>query len=220
MDTILAVGRRVRVFAPQGDVNLKIWTHMGNSEAQALFDLLPEGVKLFAADDYDWNADLSPWPAEKCFKGGIDFAGKGKAQLNWLNEAVAQLDPDDSAPRAILGYSLAGLFAVWAVAEGAPFQMAASVSGSLWYDGFVEYLRKNAAKFAGKRAYFSVGDKEAKTRNPRLCLVQECTEQAAKILEGAGAQTVFELNPGNHFVDSAKRCAKAVRCFHAVEWFI
>ncbi len=217
MEIRLFAGRRVRVFAPQGDVTLKIWTHMGDGEAQALFDLLPEGVKLFAVDDYDWNADLSPWPAEKCFKGGSDFAGNGKAQLKWLGEAVAQLDPDDSAPRAILGYSLAGLFAVWAVAEGAPFGMAASVSGSLWYDGFVEYLRANAAKFAGKRVYFSVGDKEAKTRNPRLCLVQECAEQAAQILEGAGADTAFELNAGNHFVDSAKRCAKAVCCLQAVK---
>ena len=48
--------------------------------------------------------------------------------------------------------------------------------------------------------YFSLGDKEAKTRNPVLKTVQENTEEIQAFYQGKGIDTVFQLNPGNHFV--------------------
>ncbi len=41
--------------------------------------------------------------------------------------------------RGIAGYSLAGLFALWAVYQTGLFDRAASVSGSLWFDGFLTF---------------------------------------------------------------------------------
>ena len=213
MKTIEIGGKRVHLFAPDGPVRLNIWTHMQKDEAAALSVQAGEGVALFAADDYDWNADLSPWPAKACFKGGDDFAGKAPERLKWLVQAVplaeAELPGVQNAPRALLGYSLAGLFAVWAMGECDVFGCAASVSGSLWYDGFLGHLQERAACFAGKAVYLSLGDREAKTRNPRLACVQEAAEAARDVLSAAGARCVFELNPGNHFHDPTGRCARA-----------
>lgn len=212
MRTIVIGGKRVHIFLPEGSVRLKIWTHMQPDEAAALFERAGGGTALFAADDYDWNADLSPWPAKACFRGGEDFAGRGPERLRWLGEAVPVAEEGIAdAPRAILGYSLAGLFALWAAAErNELFDAAASVSGSLWYDDFAGYIAARAHLFAGKAAYLSLGDREAKTRNARLACVQEAAETARDVLCAAGARAVFELNPGNHFNDPTGRCARAV----------
>lgn len=219
MRTLEFGGKKVHAFLPEGGARLKVWTHMQADEAAALFEAADGSVALFAADGYDWNTDLSPWPAKACFKGGEDFAGKAPAQLEWLAGAIDAAEREladeigsagqDDLPRAILGYSLAGLFALWAIGECDRFDMCASVSGSLWYDGFLEHLQGRAGRFAGKRVYLSLGDREAKTRNPRLACVQEKTEAARDLLAAAGAQCVFELNPGNHFQDPAGRCARA-----------
>ena len=210
MKTVTFEGKRVHIYLPDGDIRLKIWTHMQPEEAEALFTLLPDGAALFAADDYDWNADLSPWAASACFRGGEDFAGNALQRLEWLLRAAPFAEAGLSdAPRAVLGYSLAGLFALWAAARCDIFDAVASVSGSLWFDGFDDYLAAHAQHFAGKKVYLSLGDREAKTRNPRLACVQEKTEAARDLLSSAGAYSIFELNPGNHFAEPTARCARA-----------
>jgi len=215
LKTIEAGGRSVHVFLPDAQPRLKIWAHMGAEEARALFAAAGDGIALFAAEGHDWNADLSPWPAKACFRGGEDFAGRAPAQLKWLEGAILQaeavLPGAEALPRAILGYSLAGLFALWAAAECGLFDMAASVSGSLWFDGFDRFLKERAGRFASKAVYLSLGDREAKTRNARLACVQEATENARALLADAGAECVFELNPGNHFNDPTGRCARGAR---------
>ena len=73
----------------------------------------------------DWNHDLSPWPAPAVF-GNEDFGDGAKETLEFiLSEAVPErrskdLSPDGAASSPeknyfIGGYSLAGLFALWAV---------------------------------------------------------------------------------------------------------
>jgi hypothetical protein len=113
--------------------------------------------------------------------------------------------------RAIAGYSLAGLFALCAVYRTDLFRRVASMSGALWYDGFLEFLKAHRPLGPLEKAYFSLGDREAKTRNPRLAVVEECTVAAEGVLRGQGVATVLEFNPGNHFADVAERVAKGIR---------
>jgi len=61
------------------------------------------------------------------------------------------------------------------------------------------------------KAYFSLGDQEAAGRNPVLSRVDMLTQQAEEHLRLLGAQTVLEMNPGNHFVDIVPRLEKALR---------
>ena len=49
------------------------------------------------------------------------------------------------------------------------------------------------------RFYFSVGDRESKTKNPRMATVEDCTRAAAELFRSRGANVKFELNPGGHF---------------------
>lgn len=50
--------------------------------------------------------------------------------------------------------------------------------------------------------YFSLGDKESKTRNPVLRSVRQTTEDIQVFYQINGIDTVFQPNPGNHFVQS------------------
>jgi hypothetical protein len=61
-----------------------------------------------------------------------------------------------------------------------------------------------------ERLYLSLGDKEAKTRNQYMKVVQENTEGIADHLREAGIDVTFEMNPGNHFRDAALRSAKGI----------
>ena len=59
--------------------------------------------------------------------------------------------------RGIAGYSLAGLFAVYALYRTDVFARAASVSGSLWFPGFREYVFSHTPLCRPDCVYFSLG---------------------------------------------------------------
>lgn len=87
----------------------------------------------------DWNADLSPWQAE--VEGQI-FAGGGPETLSRLIEEYIpylQKTYPDCKKMFLAGYSLAGLFALWALYESDRFDGAACCSGSLWFPEWDAY---------------------------------------------------------------------------------
>ncbi len=172
-------------------------------------------IVLYGAD---WDADLSPWPADPVFKGSGSFGGNAPALLKLLEETVIpaaekELGIPEDAPkeRYLAGYSLAGLFAAWAGLTSPFFTGFASVSGSLWFPGFREFAALKALPENLKKAYFSVGDRESRTRNPVLRTVDDCTRAVSDALSERGVTTVFEFNPGNHFQDPDGRVLKGLR---------
>jgi len=187
-------------------------------EGEELFRLCAEGTNrpwaLAAVACGDWNRDLSPWPAPAVFRGGGDFAGGGKEWLRKIeNEALPALRAKLGCPDApcwLAGYSLAGLFALWALYESDAFAGAVSASGSLWYPGFAEEALRRSLK-GSPAIYLSLGDTEDRTRNPVMRTVRDCTERLYRHYLESGAETVFELNPGNHFQEPEARLAKGVR---------
>ena len=117
------------------------------------------------------------------------------------------------APRftGIAGYSLAGLFALYALYRCDAFDRAASMSGSLWFPGFADFAASHEMKKRPEKLYLSLGDKEAKTRNEYMKTVQEKTEAVVRLYEEAGLAVEWEMNPGNHFRDAEVRTAKGIR---------
>ena len=116
-----------------------------------------------------------------------------------------------SPPRTcIAGYSLAGLFALYAMYRCDAFDRAASISGSLWYPHFREFAAEHEMPRRPDRIYLSLGVKEKKTRHPLLKTVQDNTEAIAKHYRQLGIEVTFELNPGNHFQDAPFRSAKGI----------
>lgn len=167
----------------------------------------------------NWEDDLTPWKAP-ALKGG-DFAGKAqyflemlKADLFFNLEISLQMK---KAERSIVGVSLSGLFAVWASLSTPLFSSVGSVSGSLWYDGFLEWMKRNSDTVTG-RYYFSLGDKEKDGKNRRLASVEEATLEAVELLKSGGKDVTFEYNEGNHFGPLIERIEKAINgIYTAVE---
>ena len=113
--------------------------------------------------------------------------------------------------RGIAGYSLAGLFALWSVWQTDAFSRVASASGSLWYEGWTDYVRRNVPATWPERAYLSLGSREHKTPNRLMRNVRRATEETAALLQEHGTTCTFELNPGNHFQETDLRMARGIR---------
>ena len=58
---------------------------------------------------------------------------------------------------------------------------------------------------------FSLGDKEANTRNTILKTVEYNTRELSEYFKNLGSEVIFELNPGNHFTDTVLRSAKGIK---------
>ena len=90
-----------------------------------------------------------------------------------------------SAPYVgIAGYSLAGLFALYAMYRCDCFARVASMSGSLWFPKFREYVLRHELMRQPEMLYMSLGDAEAKTKHAVLKTVQENTEAIVQALSG------------------------------------
>lgn len=98
---------------------------------------------------------------------------------------------------------------MWAVYQTDLFDRVASISGSLWFDSFLDFMRTNTPK--SKLVYLSLGDREKDVKNPRLAAVEDCTAQAVELLRAQGVSTVFEMNRGGHFRDIPTRIARGIR---------
>ena len=160
------------------------------------------GFRLIAVKAADWNRDLSPWKAPAVF-GSEGFGGGADSTLNEILDLCTESD------RAwfIGGYSLAGLFALWAACRTGRFSGVASASPSVWFPGFTEYLRTNPVRSG--TVYLSLGDREEKTKNPVMATVGRCIRETENILRNQGVRSVLEWNPGNHFRDADLRTARA-----------
>ena len=150
----------------------------------------------------DWNKDLSPWEAPAVF--GIENFGNGASDT--LSE-ILSLCTDKDKKYYIGGYSLAGLFALWASAQTEIFEGVAAASPSVWFPDFLEYMHERKPQCS--KIYLSLGDKEEKTRNPVMATVGDKIRELDSFLAQEGFDCVLEWNEGNHFKDFDIRTAKA-----------
>ncbi len=150
----------------------------------------------------NWNDDLSPWKAAAVF----GKEGFGNGAVKTLDE-VMKVCADPRKTYIIGGYSLAGLFALWAAYQTDVFSGVAAASPSVWFPGFVDYMKENPIRT--DRVYLSLGDREERTRNPVMATVGKRIRAAHKLLGDQGICTTLEWNEGNHFRDADLRTAKA-----------
>ena len=173
-----------------------------------------EPFSLAVITGLDWDEDLTPWPAPSAFRGGKSYGGRADAFLEALTDSILPkvLAELPEAPRwlGLAGYSLAGLFALYAPCRTKAFARVASASGSMWYPGFLDFVRERGFARQPDRVFLSVGDREARTRNPMLRPVEENTRALAELYAGQGIPTAFELNPGGHFQQPVERTARAI----------
>ncbi len=155
----------------------------------------------------NWNRDLTPWPAGPVF-GKEGFGDGAPATLKRILRLISELEKDRPRRYWLAGYSLAGLFALWAAYQTDLFAGIAAVSPSVWYPGWIDYAA--ARSIRTPRVYLSLGDREERTKNPVMASVGTAIRQQEKILKESGTETILEWNAGNHFADSDLRTAKGM----------
>lgn len=165
----------------------------------------PFVLVAFAIDG--WNRELSPWKAPAVF-GKEDFGdGAGKTLAFIEDILIVHIRKlYGSLPVILGGYSLAGLFSLWASFNSSAFRAVTGVSASVWFPSWLEYALERECK--ASHVYLSLGDKEEKARNPMMATVGSCMRLMDEILSRKGIDHVLEWNEGNHFRDVDIRCAK------------
>lgn len=153
----------------------------------------------------DWNRDLSPWKEDAVF-GNEAFAGGADKTFESLKNDV--IDKYSDRTMIIGGYSLAGLFALWAAYQTDAFSGVAAASPSVWFPDFLSYAIDNAVKT--DTLYLSLGDKEEKTKNKIMRTVGDNIKALHDHYEETGIKTTLEWNEGNHFKEPELRTAKAI----------
>lgn len=161
----------------------------------------------------DWNNDLSPYMAPSIFKGTSDFKGNADSFLNYtLNLLKIIISKENIKPiyKVLVGYSMAGLFAVYTLFKTNEFLKVGSVSGSLWYPHFTEFVENSEVLQCISTFYMSLGDKEKKTSNKIMSQVETNSLIIFERIKPQFNNSKFEFNPGNHFKDEDLRIAKCI----------
>ena len=172
------------------------------NELKAIRMLAGEDFRLIAVRVEQWNRDLSPWNAPAVFRGE-PFGDGAAATL----DRIVGLCRDRRRTYYIGGYSLAGLFSLWADSQTDVFSGVAAASPSMWFPGFLGYLKEHPVRSGA--VYLSLGDQEEKTGNPVLRTVGDCVREGYELFRAQGVNCRLEWNRGNHFREPDLRTAKA-----------
>lgn len=173
-----------------------------------------QDLLLVAYQVEDWNRDFSPWEAPAAVPGET-FPGKASLTLEWLlDRCIPYVEANYQQEKQYLlaGYSLAGLFSLWALYQTDVFRGAACCSGSLWYRGWEEYAGQKHILRKDSLVYLSLGGKEEKTTNPIMVTVGDATRRQEQLLKADPnvKDVTLQWNSGGHFADSGKRLAKGI----------
>ena len=179
-------------------------------EAQQLAALTKVPFLLVTIELDDWTLELLPWP-----DGNISRdpeAGKhGQDTLQYiLEELIPELQRRyGPLPVVLGGYSLGGLFALWASYQTDAFASVAAASPSVWVHGWLPFAKKQ--KPLAGRIYLSLGDREEKVKNQAIARVGDNLRGYYDLLRrqlGPDRCTLV-WEPGGHFSDNAARLARA-----------
>lgn len=161
------------------------------------------GVSVVIIKEVNWNDDMTPWEADGVFKKAKPFGGKAPV---FLDKLTKQIIPEkekalgiDNAERTIVGVSLSGLFSVWSGFNTDAFTNIISISGSLWYDGFIDWMKDKTLSPSIKKVCMLLGEKEKNAGDKRMATVEDRTQTAAEIMRKNKASVTFELVEGTHF---------------------
>lgn len=201
-------GYTIHVYASQNN-NVPLIYLIGNQDQIEKF--IHPSYHLVVIEGVDWHRDLAPWPMEALFKKDKPYEGKANQFLNWLMqevvEPVEKLLSFQVSWRGLVGYSLAGLFSLYALYQTDYFSRVASVSGSLWYPGWIEYVYQHTMRVQPEKIYLSLGNQEDRTRHPLMKDVKKCTDAFIQFMT---CPIIFQSQPGNHFYEVEKRIQMAI----------
>lgn len=181
----------------------------------ALGEWVEQAVRLYDVNivvitGMDWQNVFSPWPAPGVPKGTPDFKGESSEFLQLLRSALLpavekELGLGPAVMRYLVGVSMSGLFALWQWMLCDVFTGIASMSGSFWYEGFVDWIKSRSIPHKPGKAFFLLGDKENKSKVKEFNSVLADTQQIVELLRNSGIDTEFKMVPGDHYSDPIPR---------------
>ena len=193
--------------------------HCFSEEEEAVVKLL-QGQEYFSfpllcINNLNWQKDMCPWDSPALIENEKDFIGGADEYLFLLEKEIipraVEILREEPTYYALAGYSLAGLFALYAGYRSPLFSRIASVSGSLWYPDFVSFAKEKKMLSKAERLYFSLGTEEAKTKHAVLSTIERKTRELVEYYQSSGYHVNFEQNPGNHFCEVEQRIEKGIR---------
>lgn len=200
---------------------LNIYSGDGREIYELCKNITNKKISLLCVSNLNWNHDMTPWQP-------LDFMQTDECRSRLLDESMGGADEylsillEKILPTAyeklglepkklgVVGYSLGGLFALYSLYRQDKFSFAASVSGSLWFPGFSEFVTENDMIKKPEKLYISLGSKEHKTRDSLMSTVRCESEKIVRHYRSIGLDVTWELNPGNHFTEPEERTAKAI----------
>ena len=181
-----------------------------NREVKALAANATKGFAIVFFDTMEWAKALMPWHDEAVSRDeevGMHAQDTlfyiEESLVPWLHERFGKL------PCIIGGYSLGGLFALWAARQSAAFDAVAAASPSLWIKGWADFADNRSLN--AQLADVSLGDREEHCRNQRMARIGDCVRHEHLTLANqiGSSATPLEWNSGGHFGEEAERTAKA-----------
>ncbi len=211
-------GKKIDVYPAAEPGRPVVYLHTFGREGGKVYQELEKmgspDFTMAAISGMDWNQDMTPWDCPPLSR--IDKPCTGGAD-EYLEILIRRIMPEvekniegEPAWRGISGYSLAGLFAVYAIYQTDLFSRVASMSGSLWFPKIKEYIFSHDMRIRPDCMYFSLGDKECKSRNSYLKTVQDNTVEIQSFYEKQGIDSVFVQNQGGHYTGGVKRTADGI----------
>ena len=155
--------KEVTLYPAQGaNRPLIIWnTVMGDGEStfRALRDLNAPDCNLLVVGKLQWYHDMTPWSCPPLSKNDPPATGGADEYLKVLTTEMipAANDRIQGTPLyvGIAGYSLAGLIALYAMYRCDIFEQVASISGSLWFPKFREYVLEHELMRKPEKLYIN-----------------------------------------------------------------
>ena len=198
-------------------------------EVDLIAQASPTGFAMVFFDCVEWARALMPW-ADDAVSRDAEVGRHAPDTLRfiehtllpWLRERFGAL------PCIIGGYSLGGLFALWAARNTDAFAAVAAASPSLWIKGWGEYAAAHPilppkattqhstlniphSESRSSAIHLSLGDREEHCRNQRMKRIGDCVRAEHALLCQQLSPTAVTLrwHEGGHFGAEAERTAEA-----------
>lgn len=181
-----------------------------DAEAQQIASLSNVPFVLATIELEDWMVDLMPWPDANVSRD--PEAGKhGQETLSYVLIALVPELQQRYGPLPIIlgGYSLGGLFAIWASTQTDSFKAIASASPSVWIHNWMQYTKKHLPM--ADYIYLSLGDQEEQVKNQAIARVGDNLRGQYELLQKqlGPEHCTLVWEKGGHFADNEGRLARA-----------
>ena len=168
---------------------------------------------LLAVPIEDWERELMPWPEPVVSRRPEVGSGAGETLRYLADTLLLALRVNGefsfSTPVVLGGYSLGGLFSLWAACQCNCFAAVAAGSPSLWAGDWPQYAA--AHPMLARHVYLSLGDREERSRNRTMARVGDrIRDEYDRLQQQLGPEsTTLVWEQGGHFADPAARMARA-----------